>query len=147
MQRRPQLHSMRGFTLLEIMVVIVIIGIMATLVVVNVMPSVGRANVTKAKQDIQTFRGALDMFKLDNFKYPTTEQGLKSLVQQPNDPSIRNWREGGYIDKLEKDPWNNEYHYVYPGTHGKEYDLYTLGADGQEGGEKDNADIGNWSTD
>jgi len=136
-----------GFTLLEIMVVVVIIGIMASLVLVSVLPNVDKAHTAKARQDIQTIRGALDMFKLDNYKYPTTEQGLKSLVQQPNDPSIRNWRQGGYVESMQKDPWGNDYRYVYPGTHGKEYDLYTLGADNQEGGEGPNTDIGNWSAD
>lgn len=145
MKRMP--YSSRGFTLLEIMVVIVIMGILASVVVVNVWPNLEKAHSAKAKQDIQTIRGALDMFKLDNYKYPTTEQGLKALVQQPNDPSIHNWRQGGYLDSLQKDPWGNDYHYVYPGAHGKEYDLFTLGADNQEGGEGDNADIGNWSTD
>jgi general secretion pathway protein G len=145
MQRHTR-TQMRGFTLLEIMVVIVIIGILASLVLTNVLSNVDKAHIAKAKQDIQAFRSALDMFKLDNFKYPTSEQGLKALVQQPNDPSIRNWRQGGYIDRLEKDPWGYDYHYVYPGAHGKEYDLFTLGADNQEGGEGDNADVTNWST-
>jgi general secretion pathway protein G len=84
------------------------------------------------------------MFRLDNFKYPTTDQGLRALVQQPSDPSIRNWRPGGYLQRLTKDPWGNDYQYVSPGTRGRDYDLYSLGADGQPGGEGVNADIGNW---
>ncbi len=140
--RVPARH--RGFTLIEIMVVIVIIGIMASFVVVNVMPSIGKANTTKAKQDIRAYETGLNLFRLDNFKYPTTDQGLKALVQQPTDPSIRNCRQGGYV-QLHKDPWNNDYHYASPSTHGQEYDLWTYGADGQEGGEGENADIGNWN--
>jgi general secretion pathway protein G len=139
-------HRMRqrGFTLIEIMVVIVIIGIMASFVVVNVMPSLSTASKTKAKQDIRAYETALNLYRLDNFKYPSTDQGLKALEQQPTDPSIRNWRQGGYT-QVKKDPWNNDYHYASPGTHGQEYDLWTFGADGQEGGEGDSADIGNWN--
>jgi general secretion pathway protein G len=87
------------------------------------------------------------MFRLDNFKFPSTDLGLEALVTRPNDPTVRNWPDGGYIKRLNKDPWGNPYVYVFPGTHGQEYDLYSLGADGQEGGEKDNADIGNWNLD
>lgn len=133
-----------GFTLIEIMVVMVIIGIIAALVVPNVISNLSKAEVIAAKQDIRAYGTALNLFRLDNFKYPTTEQGLKALVQQPSDSSIRNWKPGGYVDTLRKDPWGNDYHYAYPGTHGKEYDLYTLGADNAEGGEDNNADIGNW---
>ena len=85
------------------------------------------------------------MFKLDNYKYPSTDLGLTALVQRPNDPTIRNWREGGYLKRVSNDPWGNPYQYVFPGTRGQEYDLYSFGADGQEGGEGDNADIGNWN--
>jgi general secretion pathway protein G len=136
-------HS-SGFTLIEIMVVVVIIGIIAALVAPSIISRVGDAQVTSAKQGIRAYETALNLFRLDNFKYPTAEQGLKALVQQPSDSTIRNWKPGGYIDNLRQDPWGNEYHYVYPGTHGKEYDLFTLGADNQEGGEGINADIGNW---
>jgi general secretion pathway protein G len=96
-------------------------------------------------QDIQAIESALVMFKLDNFKYPSTDQGLRALVQQPTDPTIRNWRAGGYLKRVSKDPWGNDYLYVFPGTRGGEYDLYTLGADAQPGGEGPSADIGNWN--
>jgi len=147
MQRTSHQSLMRGFTLLEIMVVVVILGILAALVAPQVIRRIDDAQITKVKQDIRAYETALNLFRLDNFKYPTTDQGLRSLVQQPTDPSIRNWKAGGYIDGLKQDPWGYEYHYVYPGTHGKEYDLYSLGADNQEGGEGTNADIGNWNAD
>jgi general secretion pathway protein G len=135
-----------GFTLIEIMVVVVILGILAALVLPNVIGNVDKAQIAKVKQDLQAFDTALSLFRLDNFKYPTTDQGLQSLVQQPNDPTIRNWKPGGYLrGGVRKDPWSNDYVYVSPGQHG-EYDIYTLGADGQEGGEGINADIGNWMT-
>lgn len=137
-----------GFTLIEIMVVVVILGILAALVAPNVIRRIDDANVAKAKQDIRSFETALNLFRMDNFKYPSTDQGLQALVSPPNDPTIRNWKQGGYVSGgLKKDPWGNDYLYVNPGTHGLEYDLYTLGADGQEGGEGNNADIGNWNTD
>jgi general secretion pathway protein G len=134
----------RGFTLIEIMVVVVILGILAALVAPNVIRRIDDAQIAKAKQDIRSYETALNLYRMDNFKYPTTDQGLQALVQQPNDSSLKNWKQGGYIDGLRKDPWGNDYLYVNPGTHGKEYDLYTLGADGQDGGEGTNADIGNW---
>jgi general secretion pathway protein G len=136
---------MRGFTLIEIMVVVVIIGLLAAAIVPAVIGQVDRARVTKARQDIQSLETALAMFKLDNSKYPSTEQGLAALVQPPTDPSIRHWRPGGYLEHVSKDPWGADYHYENPGAHGKEYDLYTLGADDQPGGEGCNADIGNWT--
>jgi general secretion pathway protein G len=144
MQKPVSRYYSRGFTLIEIMVVVVIIGIIAALVAPSIISRVGDAQVTSAKQGIRAYETALNLYRLDNFKYPTTEQGLKALVQQPNDSTVRNWKPGGYVDTLRQDPWGNDYHYVYPGTHGKEYDLFTLGADNQEGGEGINADIGNW---
>ena len=101
--------------------------------------------MAKAKQDIQALETALTMYRLDNSKYPTTDQGLKALALQPTDPTIQHWRPGGYIQRVSKDPWGNDYQYVYPGTHGKEYDLFSFGADGQPGGEGIDADIGNWN--
>jgi general secretion pathway protein G len=140
--RRATQH---GFTLIEIMVVVIIIGLLAAVIVPSVISKVDEARVTKAKADIQSLETALTMFRLDNSKYPNTDQGLQSLAVQPTDPSIRHWRQGGYLQRVSKDPWGNDYQYVFPGTHGKEYDLFTLGADGQPGGEGANADIGNWN--
>jgi general secretion pathway protein G len=134
----------RGFTLIEIMVVVVILGILAALVAPNVIRRVDDARITKAKQDIRAYETALNLYRMDNFRYPTTEQGLEALFKQPTDPNIRNWKQGGYIDGLKKDPWGNDYLYISPGTRG-EYDLYTLGADGKPGGEGPDADVGNWN--
>jgi general secretion pathway protein G len=137
--------SVRGFTLIEIMVVVVIIGLLAAVILPNVFGRVEQAKVTKAKSDIQGLETALTMYKLDNYKYPSTDLGIGALSQRPNDPTVRNWPEGGYIKRISKDPWGNPYQYVFPGTRGQEYDLYSFGADGQEGGEGANADIGNWN--
>ena len=143
--RRPGARRARGFTLIEIMVVVIIIGLLASVVVLNILPNVDKAKVSKGKQDIQSMELALSEFYLDNSKYPTSEQGLAALAQQPTDPSIKHWKPGGYLERVSKDPWGNPYLYVYPGTHGKAFDLYTLGADGQPGGDGINADIGNWN--
>jgi general secretion pathway protein G len=143
--RRRALRSAHGFTLIEIMVVVIIIGLLAAVIVPNVISKVDEARITKAKSDIQALETALTMFRLDNSKYPTTEQGLAALVTQPTDPTIKHWRPGGYIQRVSKDPWGNDYQYVLPGTHGKEYDLFSMGADGQPGGEGNDADIGNWN--
>jgi general secretion pathway protein G len=133
-----------GFTLIEIMVVVVILGILAALVAPNVIRRIDDARVTKARQDIRAYETALNLYRMDNFRYPTTEQGLAALVTRPTDPNIRNWKEGGYIDGMKKDPWGYDYNYLAPGSHG-DYDLYTLGADGQPGGEGQDADIGSWN--
>ena len=135
----------RGFTLIEIMVVVIIIGLLAAVIVPSVMKRVDDAKVAKAKEDIQSLETALTMYYMDNSKYPTNEQGLPALTTQPTDPSIKNWKAGGYIERISKDPWGNDYQYVFPGTHGKAYDLFSLGADGQPGGDGINADIGNWN--
>ena len=140
-------RTARGFTLIEIMVVVVIIGLLAAVILPNVFGNVEKAQVTKAKSDIQALEAGLTMYKLDNYKYPSTDIGLQALVQRPNDPTVRNWREGGYLRRISQDPWGNPYQYVFPGTHGQDYDLYSFGADGQEGGEGKNADIGNWNLD
>lgn len=139
--RRPSRQA--GFTLIEIMVVVIIIGLLAAVVAPRLLGRVDDARIAKARQDLQNLETALTLFKLDNFRYPTTEQGLNALVQKPADPSIRNWRPEGYLQKrvVPKDPWGNDYQYVYPGTTG-EYDLYSFGADGQPGGEGPDADIG-----
>jgi general secretion pathway protein G len=134
-----------GFTLIEIMVVVIIIGLLAAVIVPTVIGKVDEARVVKAKQDIQALETALQMFRLQNSRYPTTEQGLAALVTQPTDPTIKHWQPGGYIQRISKDPWGNDYQYVYPGAHGKEYDLFSYGADGAPGGEGIDADIGNWN--
>ena len=134
----------RGFTLIEIMVVVVIIGLLAAVIVPEVVNKVDEARVAKAKEDIQSLETALTEYRLDNSVYPTTQQGLKALVKRPNDPSLTNWH-GPYVQRLVKDPWGHAYHYEYPGTHGLAYDLFTYGADNQPGGTGDNADIGNWN--
>jgi len=143
--RRRLARRTGGFTLIEIMVVVVIIGLLAAVIVPTVISKVDEARVAKAKQDIQSLETALTMFRLDNSKYPTTEQGLTALITQPTDPSIKHWKPGGYLQRVSKDPWGNDYQYVYPGTHGKEYDLFSYGADGAPGGEGIDADIGNWN--
>ncbi len=135
-----------GFTLIEIMVVVVILGILAALVAPNVISRIDDAQINRAKQDIRAVESALHLYRLDNFKYPSTDQGLDALVNQPADPSIRNWRQGGYLDKLPVDPWGAPYQYLYPGQNG-EFDVFTLGADQQPGGDGINSDIGNWNID
>lgn len=137
----------RGFTLIEIMVVVVILGILAAIVVPKIMDQPDKARVAKAKQDIQVLTTALNLYKLDNFTYPSTQQGLQALVAKPSgDPPAPNWKPGGYIQRLPTDPWGNPYQYLQPGTHG-EFDLFSLGADGKPGGTGINADIGNWNLD
>jgi general secretion pathway protein G len=137
-----------GFTLIEIMVVVVIIGLLAAMIVPNVVGHVEQARLTRARQDIQALSTALTMYRIDNFRYPTTDQGLKALVERPADPTIKNWRDGGYVQQGSlKDPWGNDYQYVYPGTHGHEYDLYSLGPNGEEGSTDSGTVIGNWNPD
>ncbi|MEO0998529.1 MAG: type II secretion system major pseudopilin GspG [Pseudomonadota bacterium] len=136
--------AQRGFTLIEIMVVVVIIGILAALIAPNVISRVGDAQITKVKTDLRSIEAALKLYRLDNFRYPSTDQGLRALVEQPDDPNVRNWKPGGYLDRMPQDPWENPYQYLSPGNNG-EIDIYTLGADGREGGDGVDADIGNWS--
>lgn len=132
---------------MELLVVVMILGILATVVVVNVMDRPDEARIAKVKQDIRALTTALNMYRLDNFQYPSTEQGLEALVSRPaGQPPAPNWRSGGYIESLPSDPWGNEYVYLNPGVHA-EIDVYSLGADGAPGGEGINADIGNWNLD
>jgi general secretion pathway protein G len=134
----------RGFTLVEIMVVVVIIGILGALVVPKLLGRTGESRVTAAKVDIATLMQALKLYKLDNQRYPTTEQGLKALIEKPSSgPSANGWKSPGYIDKLPNDPWGNPYQFLSPGVKG-EVDLFSLGADGQPGGTGDDADVGSW---
>ena len=134
-----------GFTLIEIMVVVVILGILAALVVPQVMSRPDQAKVTVAQTDITAIGAALDMYKLDNGAYPSTQQGLDALVKKPGgNPQPKNWNSDGYLKKLPVDPWGNPYQYLSPGTKGK-IDLYSLGADNKEGGADNDSDIGNWA--
>ena len=139
MQQRQQ-----GFTLIEIMVVVVILGILAALVVPQVMSRPDQAKVTVAQGDIKAIAAALDMYRLDNHVYPSTQQGLEALVKKPSGmPAATNWNKDGYLKRLPVDPWGNPYQYLAPGSQGP-FDLYSLGADGKEGGSENAADIGNW---
>lgn len=138
-------RKQNGFTLLEVMVVVVILGILASFVVPNLLGNKEKADQQKAVSDISALEQALDMYKLDNSVYPTTDQGLEALVSKPSgSPEPRNYRNGGYIKRLPQDPWGNEYQYLSPGDNGT-VDIFTLGADGQEGGEEVATDIGNWN--
>lgn len=136
-----------GFTLIEVMVVVVILGILAAVVVPRIMDNPDKARVIKAKQDIRAIESALNLYKLDNYNYPVTDQGLDALVTQPSgEPKANNWKQGGYLPKLPKDPWGGDYLYLSPGAKG-EIDIFTYGADGRSGGDGVAADIGNWNLD
>ena len=142
--RRAQ--RQHGFTLIEIMVVVVILGILAAIVVPRIMSRPDDARIAKAKQDIRVIESALELYRLDNFYYPSTQQGLEALVQQPGgEPPAKNWKPGGYLKSMPKAPWDRPYQYLNPGSHG-EYDIYSLGADGTPGGDGVNADLGNWAS-
>ena len=131
-----------GFTLVELMVVIFILGLLTTIVVINVLPSQDRAMVENARADIATLGQALEMYRLDNLSYPTSSDGLQALVAPPASlATTARYRQGGYIKKLPEDPWGRPYQYDNPGRQGPGFDLYSLGADGAPGGEDDNADI------
>ncbi|MDV3239301.1 MAG: type II secretion system major pseudopilin GspG [Gammaproteobacteria bacterium] len=137
-------HSKRrnsGFTLIEVMVVVVILGILAAIVVPRIMDRPDEARITKARQDIRALESALNLYRLDNYTYPTTDQGLEALVQRPTSPEPPRWKEGGYVDRLPMDPWQRPYQYLSPGSHGA-VDIYSAGPDGQSGTDDD---IGNWT--
>ena len=135
----------RGFTLIEIMVVLIIIGLLAGIVVPRLMGRTEEAKRTKTAVQIKNLQSSLDLYKLDSGVYPSTDQGLQALVEKPAVGEMpNNWKEGGYIDKIPKDPWGSNYVYISPGVHG-DYDLYSYGADGEEGGEGRNADIQSWN--
>ena len=134
----------RGFTLLEIIVVVAIIAILASYIAPKIAGRVDDARISKAKSDIRVLESSLELYKLDNYLYPSNEQGLEALVNKPAGEGAKNWRDGGYIKKLTKDPWGNEYRYAYPGSNG-EFDVYSLGADAAVGGQGEAADIGNWN--
>ena len=138
-------RGQRGFTLLEVMVVVVILGILAALVVPKIIGRPDEARVIAAKQDIASLMQALKLYRLDNQRYPTTEQGLQALLEKPTTTPIPlNWKQGGYIERLPKDPWGNPYQFLNPGVHG-EIDVFSYGADGAPGGEGNDADIGSWN--
>jgi len=135
----------RGFTLLEVMVVVVILGILAALVVPKVISRPDEARVIAAKQDIASLMQALKLYRLDNQRYPTTEQGLQALVTKPTtSPAPTNWKAGGYLERLARDPWGHPYQFLNPGLRG-EIDVFSLGADGAPGGDGHDADIGSWN--
>jgi general secretion pathway protein G len=134
-------YRQRGFTLIEIMVVVVILSVLGALVVPQIIDKVDQAKVKRAQSDIRAIETALDLYRLDNFKYPTTEQGLQALVKQPADPTLTNYNPNGYLKSLPKDPWGVVYNYASPGADGREYDIITFGRDGKPGGEGYDADI------
>jgi general secretion pathway protein G len=140
-------RGQRGFTLIEVMVVVVILSILAAIVVPRIMDRPDQARVARAHQDIRAIEAALNLYRLDNYVYPSTDQGLAALVDKPTaPPEPKNWKTGGYLDRLPTDPWGNEYLYLNPGEHGV-IDIYSLGADGQDGGEGVAGDIGSWKLD
>ena len=140
-----RVRGQRGFTLLEVMVVVVILGILAALVVPKIISRPDEARVIAAKQDIASLMQALKLYRLDNQRYPTTEQGLQALLAKPaTAPIPLNWKPGGYIERLPKDPWGGAYQYLNPGVQG-EIDVFSYGADGAPGGEANDADIGSWN--
>ncbi len=142
MNRDKSSETQRGFTLIEVMVVVVILGILAAFIVPKLMDRPDAARIAKAKSDIGAIESALNLYRLDNHRYPATDDGLEALVNKPaNAPT---WKEGGYLERLPMDPWGKPYQYLSPGIHGT-IDIFSLGADGAEGGDGANADLGNWN--
>ena len=138
----------RGFTLIEMMVVVVILGVLAAIVVPKIMSRPDKAKLVKAQQDILAFESALNLYKLDNSDYPTTEQGLEALVIKPTlEPVPSNWKAGGYLKQVPQDPWSHAYNYLNPGEKNPtSFDVFSYGADGKPGGSGFNTDIGNWGS-
>lgn len=142
----PQ-HRDDGFSLLELMVVVVILSILALVIVPRVIDRPDQARAARAQSDIAAVSSAVQLYRLDNFRYPTTEQGLAALVNRPTtDPVPANWAESGYMDRLPVDPWGQAYQYLSPGVHDENFDIFTYGADGVAGGSGADADIGSWAT-
>lgn len=144
MKNTPSRLRGAGFTLIEVMVVVVILGILAAVVVPKIMDKPDAARIARAKQDIRAIESAMNLYKLDNFYYPSTQQGIEALVSPPSgDPPAKNWKPGGYLASVPKDPWGNPYQFLSPGTKG-EVDIFSLGADAKPGGDASAADIGSW---
>jgi len=143
MKKRDFKKQQSGFTLIEIIVVVVILSVLAAVIAPKFLGRVGQAQQTAAKADIQNISKALALYKLDNYRYPTTSEGLGALVTNPG--SAKNWNQ--YLDKKPKDPWGNDYQYLSPGQKNNDFDVWSNGADGSSGGADDNADIGNWNLD
>ena len=141
-QTHNRSRSSAGFTLIEVMVVVVILGILAAIVVPKIMDRPDQARITKARQDIRALESALNLYRLDNYAYPSTDEGLEALVNPPGNKDTGNWKDGGYLDRLPNDPWDNPYQYLNPGQHGA-IDIYSLGIDRQPSDD----DIGNWGLD
>ena len=138
-------RQMQAFTLIEVMVVVAILAVLAALIVPRVMSRPDEARVVAARQDIAALMQALKLYRLDNLRYPSTEQGLGALIERPTlAPLPSNWKPGGYLERLPRDPWGHPYQYLYPGLRG-EVDVFSLGADGTTGGEGFDADIGSWN--
>jgi general secretion pathway protein G len=143
-----RVRDKRGFTLIELMVVVVILGILAGLIIPKIIGRTDEARKLKARMQIEQLEQALKLYYLDNGEYPTTEQGLNALVEQPTvEPVPKRWREGGYLEKgkIPNDPWDSPFVYISPGVHNKDFDLMSYGADRMEGGEGKNADIESWN--
>ncbi|HEX9390066.1 MAG TPA: type II secretion system major pseudopilin GspG [Usitatibacteraceae bacterium] len=141
----PKRKRQSGFTLIEVMIVVVILGILAAVVIPKLLDRPDQARVTAAKSDIAVIMQQLKLYRLDNTFYPSTDQGLQALIVKPStQPIPANWKTGGYLEKLPNDPWGRPYQYLNPGVKG-EIDVFSLGADGQAGGEGVNADIGSWN--
>jgi general secretion pathway protein G len=144
--RSRLVDSQKGFTLLEIIVVVTIIAILAAYIAPKIAGRADDARISKAKSDIRVLESSMELYKLDNFTYPNTGQGLDALVNKPSGEELKHWRKGGYIKKLNKDPWGNDYQYRIPGTN-SEFDIYSFGSDSAVGGSDTAADIGNWNLD